>query len=66
MEAAKPTSGFGIDLLSFVLVLSSADDPSEMFTMIFGGEAFMDWFVLFSNLAKYASAGSESFLFSRT
>jgi hypothetical protein len=34
-------------LVSFLsLSYRLADDPSEMFTMIFGGEAFMDWLVL--------------------
>jgi hypothetical protein len=66
MEAAKPTSGFGINVPFLSLSYRLADDPSEMFTLIFGGEAFMDWFVLFHYLAKYAFAGLESFLFSRT
>lgn len=44
-----PSSGFGRIALAFTDVAGGADevaeDPSEFFTMIFGGEAFVDWCV---------------------
>jgi hypothetical protein len=31
-------------LILWINVDMQLDDPGEMFTMIFGGEAFMDWY----------------------
>jgi hypothetical protein len=32
-----------------------AEDPSEFFTMIFGGEAFVDWYVFLGRKKRPAS-----------
>jgi DnaJ-class molecular chaperone len=50
MEAAKPSSGFGTLSLRLYGLCRLLDDPTEMFTLIFGGEAFMDWYVLLGNI----------------
>jgi hypothetical protein len=42
-----PSSGFGMDIHSVIAFQDAdknAEDPSEFFTMIFGGEAFVDWY----------------------
>jgi hypothetical protein len=46
-----PSSGFGMDMcvsLTGTNADKSTEDPSEFFTMIFGGEAFVDWYAVFS------------------
>ena len=45
-----PSSGFGkrytTDFTEVHLADKATEDPSEFFTMIFGGEAFVDWYVM--------------------
>jgi len=46
-ESAVPGSGFGMDYspMKGVLFIDKAtEDPAEFFTMIFGGDAFVDWY----------------------
>jgi DnaJ-class molecular chaperone len=46
-ESAVPSSGFGMRTwlphAARQTANSPAEDPAEFFTMIFGGEAFVDW-----------------------
>lgn len=46
VDASKPTSGFGNPQCfpQYLILTFRLEDASEMFTMIFGGDAFMDWY----------------------
>ena len=46
-ESAQPSSGFGMFSRTFECIGLSdkqTEDPAEFFTMIFGGDAFVDWY----------------------
>lgn len=51
-EKAVPDSGFGMSRPSVRVAVAddSIEDPAEFFSMIFGGEAFIDLYALVSEI----------------